>query len=150
MRYARRFFPSHGRTERKALVKRNSSRDSKPHLVICGRAVGRRHRLIIQPQIDSELGAMMDQVIQKHFPVSEKWWSFENGFALKTELPVFLPSVIWHCLESGANLGRAFVEGFHQLSGRLERQRCEAALGKVELGRGQHRQTEAGKPRHGG
>ena len=54
---------------------------------------------------------------------------------------------IWSLLQGGANLGCAYVKGFHELSGRFERQRLDAALGEVELGSRENGESKAGELR---
>src|SRR2546429_6739438 len=46
--------------------------------------------------------------------------------------PVLFPGRIWGGLQGRANLGRAIIERLYKLRRRLERQRRDAALGKVQ------------------
>ena len=56
---------------------------SEPHGVIRARPICRWQRLIVHPQIHSQLRAMMHQMIQKHLPISHEARAGENRLALK-------------------------------------------------------------------
>jgi hypothetical protein len=55
--------------------------EAKP--IVCRRTIGGWHRLIVQTQVDAELGAVVHDVVEKHLPVCEKAGAFEYRLALE-------------------------------------------------------------------
>ena len=64
----------------------------------------------VQAQVDAELGAMVDKVIEEHLPVSQEPRSLKNGLTLESEDPVLLPGFVGCVDERLADLGHALVE----------------------------------------
>ena len=63
---------------------------------------------------------MVHQVIEEHLPVGEEARPFEDGFALKAELPILRPGFIWGVLERSASCGCAFIESLDELRRRVK------------------------------
>src|SRR5713101_7470232 len=121
----------------------SSSTESETKRLVGRWAVGGRHRLAVQAQIDAELRAVMDDVVHEHLAVGEKTRSLEDRLALKRQLPRLGPRRVWHVPERVSNLGGGFVERPNELCPGLVRQRRKAALREVQPGFGKDREPEA-------
>src|SRR5262245_27969079 len=116
---------------------------SKTQRLVSRRAVSGRYRLAVQAQVDAELCAMMDDVVEENLAVGHETRSFEDRLALKRQLPRLAPPAVRHAFERTAHLRRAFVEHADKLPCGLERQRRVAALREIKPRLGQDSEPEA-------
>src|SRR5208337_3345684 len=118
------------------------------HLVIRRRSVGRWHRLFIQAQIQTELGTVVYQVIEKHLAVGEKARSAEDRLLAENQLPGLSPGCVWSVLERGASLRCTLVESLNQLRRRVKRHGRELGFREIKFRCGKDHQTKARQLRH--
>src|SRR6187549_556202 len=110
----------------------------KPQAVVSRRPVGSRHRLTVQTQVDTELRAVMDDVIEKHLPIGQETRPFENRLALKRQLPWLAPCTVGDLLQRTTHLRSAFIERANELRSRFKRERSEVLLRKIQPRLGQN------------
>ncbi len=85
---------------------------------------------------------MVHQVIQKHFPVGEEARAVENGLALKAQLPVFRPGFVRRILQSGADLGCAFVKARTSCAADSKGKGFWLLFAEIQFRSGQNRESE--------
>src|SRR6185437_16481794 len=102
---------------------------SEAHGIVCGWPVERRHRDIVEPKIDTQLGAVMNQVVEEHTAIGRGARHVSNQLIAEGELPVFLKMLIAGGGKICPGLGSECIELGEQLLARLEDQRWPLAGG---------------------
>src|ERR1700690_1626500 len=87
----------------------------------------------------------MHQVIEEHLSIRQETWPIKDRLTLKTQLPVLGPGIIREALKCRTGLGRALIESLDQLVYGVKGNPFITSFGKVELGRGQNRESESRK-----
>src|SRR5581483_228865 len=98
----------------------------KPQRVVGRGAIGGRYGPVVEPKIDTELGAMMHEMVKEHLAVGQKTRAAKDRLALDDQLPVVLPRAVRGFLQRFADLRRTVVEDGDELLRRFKRQRLVA------------------------
>jgi hypothetical protein len=113
--------------------------------LVCGGAVEAWNRQFEKSEIDTELGTVVNQVIEKHGSVEEHAWAIDEDTVSEGQLPMGCQVSVSSHFKLLASFGGRAIKFSEQVSGGLEGKVREFLLSHVHAGSGENHGTEFGE-----
>jgi len=117
------------------------------YLLVGGWAVGGGDGEVVEAEVDAELGAMVDEVVEEHAADGLVAGAVVDGLISLRELPGLVHGAVGGLFEERVGFGAVLVEAGEELGAGLHDERLAVGFGGVEPGGAEHEGEEGRKLR---